>query len=146
MATIYSHPRNREEKKRLEIGITQKYIRAGTNWDVYKRPLYFLRRVWWCLSHYHWTLHFRCSVKEMIISLNLAISTAVMAMKLQVSRTPNYFAKDKLILYIVLSWLNNVICLLTHLPLKKNWKNAHNIVHMDTSIVPLFRIASQSYL
>ena len=28
LATIYSHPRNREEKKRLEIGITQKYIRS----------------------------------------------------------------------------------------------------------------------
>jgi hypothetical protein len=46
MATIYSHPQNREGKKRLEIGITQKYIRSGTNRDLYKRSFYYLRRVW----------------------------------------------------------------------------------------------------
>jgi hypothetical protein len=34
---LSTHIHGREEKKRLEIGITQKYIRLGTNWDVYKQ-------------------------------------------------------------------------------------------------------------
>ena len=135
MATIYSHPRNREEKKRLEIGITQKYIRSGTNWDVYKRPLYFLRRVWWCLSHCHWTLHSRCSV-EAIVSLNLAMSTAVMATKLQLVTDTEIFCKkkvdtsfwhDKTMLYVYSRTCHS----------KRNWKNAHNFVYKDTSMVPL---------
>jgi hypothetical protein len=120
-----------KKKTDSEIGITQKYIRSGTKWDVYKRPLYFLRRVWWCLSHYHWTLHFRCSVKEMIISLNLAISTAVMAMKLQMVTNAEIFCKNK--------WIHRVVMikqrLLTHFPLKKNWKNAHNFTMWTPSMV-----------
>jgi hypothetical protein len=35
-----------KRKKRLEIGSTQRYIPMGTNWDVYKRLVCFLRRVW----------------------------------------------------------------------------------------------------
>ena len=112
-----------------------KYIRSGTNWDVYKHPLYFLRRVWWCLSHYHWTLHFRCSV-EALISLNLAISTAVMAMKLQLVTDAEIFWKKKVDTSFchdkTMSYVYRGTC-----HWKQNWKNAHNFVHMDTSIVPL---------
>jgi hypothetical protein len=36
MATIYSR---RKEKKRLEIGSTQKNSPIGTEWDVYKHPI-----------------------------------------------------------------------------------------------------------
>jgi hypothetical protein len=124
-----------KKKKPLVIGITQNYIRSGTNWDVYKRPLYFLRRVWWCLSHYHWTLHFRCSV-EAFISLNLAMSTAVMAMKLQLVTDTEIFCKkkvdtsfchDKRMLYVYSRTCHS----------KRNWKNANNFVYMDTSMVPL---------
>ena len=102
---------------------------------MYKRPLYFLRRVWWCLSHYHWTLHFRCSVEAMI-SLNLAISTAVMAMKLQLVTDAEIFCKKKVDISFchdkTMSYVYSRTC-----HWKQNWKNAHNFVHMDTSIVPL---------
>ena len=40
---MHSHPRNREGKNRLEIGITQKYSPIGTNRDVYKRPFFETR-------------------------------------------------------------------------------------------------------
>ena len=111
----------REEKKRLEIGITQKYIRTGTNWDVYKRPSYLLRRVWWCLSHYHRTLHFRCSVEAMI-SLNLAISTtAVITLKLQLVTDAETFCKKKV--DTSFSHDKTMLCVYSRTcHWKKNWK------------------------
>ena len=70
-----------------------------------------------------------------MISLNLAISTAVMAMKLQLVTDAEIFCKNKVdtllchdetMLYVYWSTFHS----------KRNWKNAHNFVHMDTSMVP----------
>jgi hypothetical protein len=40
-ANMHSHPRNREGKNRLEIGITHKYSPIGTNRDVYNEQFFF---------------------------------------------------------------------------------------------------------
>ena len=125
-----------KEKTDLEIGITQKYIRSGTNRDVYKRSFYYLRRVWWCLNHYHRTLHLRCSV-EAIKGLDHAISTTVMAMKLQLVTDAEIFCKRKVDTSLCHDKTMFIYVYSRTCHWKKNWKNAHNFVHVDTSIVPL---------
>ena len=113
-------------------------LRNISDRDVYKRSFYFLRRVWWCLSHYHRTLHLRCSV-EAIKGLDHAISTAVMAMKLQ--RMPKLFLKkvdtsfshDNMLWYVYSRTCNS----------KRNWKNAYSIMSYTNTCIRIHGTSAQ---